>query len=188
MFGLNLNKERKYLLIGGIILLLIGFIYRMLPFFYSFQPAADEILLKKRNIIKYKQMVQKGNELDSKLMVLNRVLDRAESRLLTGKTPALAAVEIQNIINDITSRSDVDIKTTRVLKPEELKATNYLSIPLKFNISCTIRQLKEILYRIETSAKFILAREVRLRTVRRRNMEQIQSTLTVAGFMKKDEH
>ncbi|RLB85188.1 MAG: hypothetical protein DRH24_02825 [Deltaproteobacteria bacterium] len=183
MFGFKINKEKRYILIAGTALLLLGLIYRFSPgldFFYSSQ---EEILLKKKKLFKYRQLVQEKNVFEKKLISLNRTLDRAESALLKGKTSALAAVELQNILKKMTGESQVGIKTMRVLKPEETEKEKYLGILVQFTFASTTRQLKEILYKIETSAKLLAIRELRIRNFRRRQAGQIQTTIVAEGFM-----
>ena len=183
MFGFKINKEKRYILIAGTALLLLGLIYRFSPGLDFFHSSQEEILLKKKKLFKYRQLVQEKNVFEKKLISLNRTLDRAESALLKGKTSALAAVEPQNILKKMTGESQVGIKTMRVLKPEETEKEKYLGILVQFTFASTTRQLKEILYKIETSAKLLAIRELRIRNFRRRQAGQIQTTIVAEGFM-----
>lgn len=185
-----MTTERKYILIGGAILLLLGAVYRFYPDTEMFQPMGGDIALKERKIIKYRQMVQERNKLNAELISLNRALERAESGLLTGETPALAAVDIQNILNDIANRAQVQVQAMRVLTPEESDKESpekalYLKIPVQITLISGTRQLKEVLYQIETSLKFLKISEMRVRVNNLRDAEKIYSTLTVEGIMKK---
>jgi len=184
MLQLNVDKRKKYIFIIGAILLLLGLVYRSFPFLQGLQAAGEEIVLKERQVAKYRQMVHQTNGFEARLISLNRTLDRAESGLLTGDTPALAAVDIQNILNKIAGGSDVEIRTVRVLKTKELDEGDYLSVPVQFTITPTIKQLKEILYRIETSSKYLTVKKIRITVPRRKGPEKIQSDLTVVGVMK----
>lgn len=186
LFELRLSKERKYILIAGGVLLFIGLLYRGIPFFLDIFSGSEEIAVKTRKLIKYRQAVQVRNKLEETLRSLNRTLVRAESRLLVGDTPALCAVDIQNILNEIANRTKVEIKTMLVLKPKHKKEVKYMSIPVKISISSTIEQLKETLYRIASSPKIMKVKDIQIRTGRRNKdrVEQIDSTITVEGFMK----
>ncbi|OQX24503.1 MAG: hypothetical protein BWK80_20500 [Desulfobacteraceae bacterium IS3] len=183
-----MNKERKYILIGGAILLLIGAIYRFFPEIEAFQPSGEEIVLKQKKLIKYRQTVQERSQTDAKLIALNRSLERSEAGLLNGETPALAAVDIQNILNQIASKSKVEVKAMRVLEPAEpedgppVKA-QFLRIPVQITVNSTIRQFKEILYGIETSSKLLRITEMKITAGRSKPAEQIYSSLVVEGFM-----
>ena len=140
--------------------------------------------MKEMQLAKYRQMVQKGKDLQAKHISLIRTLEQLESGLLTGETPALAAVDVQNILNEVASRSEVEIKTVRVLKPEKMDEENYLSVPVQFTIRSTIRQLKEMLYRIETSPKYLTIKKIKINVRHTRGLRQLQSDLTVSGVMK----
>jgi hypothetical protein len=186
MLKFNISKERKYILIGGGVLLLLGLLYRFFPIIQDLQPAGSEIILKKQQIAKYLKKIQKRDKLESRLTTLNRNLARAELGLLTGETTALAAVDIQNILSEITKKIDIEIKTMRVIKSVDLENMNYLSIPVQFTLKSTIRQLKDLLYKIESSPKFLTISNIKIRNTSGKQPEQIQSTITVSGFLKKE--
>jgi hypothetical protein len=183
-----MNKERKYILIGGALLLLIGAVYRFFPEIEAFQPSGEEIVLKQKKLIKYRQTVEERSQTDAKLIALNRSLERSEAGLLNGETPALAAVDIQNILNQIAGKSKVEVKAMRVLEPAEpedgppIKA-QFLRIPVQITVNSTIRQFKEILYGIETSSKLLRITEMKITAGRSKPAEQIYSSLVVEGFM-----
>jgi type II secretory pathway component PulM len=191
MLKFKIDKQKKYILLAVGILLLFGIIYRFFPFFQGIQEAGAEIVLKERQLAKYRQMVQEGDDLQAKINFLTRTLKQVEFGLLTGETPALAAVNVQNTLNEVASKSELEIKRVRVLKPEKMDGENYLIVPVQFTISSTIGQLKEILYRIESSPKYLTIKKIRI-SVRhgrhRTDLGQIQSDLTVAGVMKLPEN
>ena len=188
----KIDKQKKYILLAAGILLLFGIIYRFFPFFKGIQEAGAEIVLKERQLAKYRQMVQEGDDLQTKINFLTRTLKQVEFGLLTGETPALAAVNVQNTLNEVANRSELEIKRVRVLKPEKMDGEKYLIVPVQFTISSTIGQLKEILYRIESSPKYLTIKKISI-SVRhgrrqRADLGQIQSDLTVAGVMKLPEN
>lgn len=181
----NISKERKIILIAGVVLLLMGVIYRYFPVFDSFTSLDDEIALKEQKLIKYRKMVQERNELEQKLIRLNRILERAESGLLTGDTPSLAAVDIQNIINKIAGNIGAEVLTMRVLKVDEKEETLYMAIPVQVTFRSRMRQLKELLYMIEDNPKLLKISDFRIRMIHGKEEGEIQATLTVEGFMKR---
>ena len=181
-----MSKERKYLLMGGGVLLVLGVLYRFFPVIQDLKPAGSEIIFKKQQIAKYCQKIQKGKNLESRRIALNRNLGRAESGLLAGETPALAAVDIQNILSDITRKIDIEIKTMRVIKSIDIENMNYVSIPVRFTLNSTVRQLKDLLYQIETSNKFLIISKMKIRNTSGKQPEQISSTITVSGLLKKE--
>jgi Tfp pilus assembly protein PilO len=116
---------------------------------------------------------------------LNRIIENAESGLLEGKTPALGAVDVQNILKEITDKNDMEVLTMRVMKPENKEEDIYMIIPVQITIRCSVRQLKEVIYQIESSSRLLRISDCRIRVIRGRVEGQVQATLTVQGFMKK---
>lgn len=188
MFKLNLTKTRKTLLIIGACMLLFALVYRIFPTLQNLWDTSDDIGLKERQLAKYRKMVRGGDELKIRLASLRSVLKQGESGLLTGKTPSLAAADIQNILRDIATKSKVEIKTVGVLKPEEAEYGNYIHIPVKLTVTATIRTLTEFLYGIVSSPKYLTVKKVRIRVVSRRKSDQIKSDITIYGLLKKREN
>ncbi len=185
MFKLKVDKKKKYILIIGAVLLLFGLIFRIFPFIRGLDPGDEKIILQQRQLVKYRQMIEQKEDLENKVVNLNKFLERMESGLLSGKTPSLAAADIQNLLNEIVSKSGVALKTVKVLKAEESENIDYISIPVQFSVDTNIRQLKEILYGIETSRKYLKTREIKVSARRRRrNLRSIRSDITVVGLMK----
>ena len=186
MLRFNISKERKYILIGGGVLLVLGVLYRFFPVIQDLRPAGSEIIFKKQQIAKYRQKIQKRKNLESRLTALNRDFKRAESGLLDGETPALAAVDVQNILSEITREIDIEIKSMRVIKSMDLENMNYAYIPVQFTLESTVGQLKDLLYQIETSNKFLVISKMKIRNIKGKQPEEIESTITVSGLLKKE--
>ena len=179
------DKRRKYLLIAGAVLLLFGFTYWLFPYFEGIQGGETDIAAQKKRIAKYRQTVKGRGELEARLATLSKSLEVAETGLLTGKTAALAAVDIQTVLNEIALGSGVEIKSVQVLKSQKQDSDPYVSVPVQVNVSATIRQLKDILYKIEASTKFFLTVErIGISVVGAAGPGQIRVDITVSGIMK----
>jgi hypothetical protein len=185
--SIKINKERKYILIGGAVLLFFGLIYRFYPSIHGLVSISDEIAIKKNHIEKYINVVNQRDRIDKERLNLNRILNRVESGLFTGETPSLAAVELQNILNDIAHANNIKINTMQVLKETESGEHNYINIPVRFSFNSNLLQLKEILYEIEASPKLLIITEMNVDLPRRKQEGEIRSTITVQGVMKHKE-
>ncbi|MDD5722763.1 MAG: type II secretion system protein GspM [Syntrophales bacterium] len=183
MISLSFTRERKYILIGGAILLFFGLVYTGFPLFHGIADRGAQIAIKEKQLEKYRQFIEEGKGLKRRLSALTSSLRQGESGLLRGKTPALAAVDMQNILNVITQKSGVEITSVRVLKTTKQEGTKYLSVPVRFSIGLTTRQLKEILYGIETSDRYLTVREMDIYAPERKSREQLRVDMTVDGFM-----
>lgn len=181
------DKRRRSLLIVGAVLLLVGLVYRFYPSYEGMTGGETDVEAAKNRIAKYRQVVNGKGELEARLVSLKKSLERAEAGLLTGTTAALAAVDIQNTLNEIALACGVEIKSMQVLKPQGQKqeAEFYISVPVQFSVTLTIRQLKDMLYRIEAFPEFFLTLQwIRINAVGAREPEQIRCDMAIAGMMK----
>lgn len=184
MHNLRIDIQKKYVFIVLLVLLSLGIIYRFSPDFQELVSPEQEVLLKDSTLIKYRKIVSAGKGLDKRLVSLSSSLKQLETRLLSGKTTSLAAVEIQQIFNGLAGKSNVQVTRVKVLKPEELDQKDYLRIPVEFYILPTIRQLKEVLYRIENSKKFLRVIKINTKFSTNKTM-RLRCRITTAGFMKR---
>ncbi len=182
----NVDFKRKHIFIALAVLIFLAVAYRFVPFFEEILSPGEEIELKERRLIKYQKMIDSGKNIEKRLDALNKTNKQLESRLLTGKTPSLAAVEIQKIMEEAVGKSNVQISSVKVLKPEELVQRDYSRIPVEFHILPTMKQLKEILYRLESSQKSLSVKKIVVRQYSTKG-RKLRCRITVAGFMKRAE-
>lgn len=188
---LIMDKKRRYLLIAVAVLLLFGLAFRLFPFIQGIDLGGADIAVKEKRVAKYRQTVKGRGELEAKLVSVNKSLEKAESGLLTGKTAALAAVDVQNTLNEIVTGSGVELRSVQVLKSQNQNqnqkqdAELYISVPVQFMVSVTTRQLKDILYKIEASPKFFLTVErIGISLAGAGGPGQMRCDITVSGIMK----
>ena len=182
---LIIDKRRRYLLIAGAVLLLFGFAYWLLPYVEGIRGGETDIAAQKKRIAKYLQTVKGRGELDARVASLSKSLERAEAGLLTGKTAALAAVDIQNVLSEIAVGSGIELRSVVVPKLQPKDTEQYVSVPVAFTVSASIRQLKDLLYKIEASPKFFLTVEkIGISVAGAGSPGQIRCDVTVSGIMK----
>lgn len=179
-----MDKKRKYFLIALVVVLSIAVLFQYAPEMRLAVSTGGDVDLMERQVAKYRKAVLKKDQLQSMLTQMDRSLNLAESGLLTGNTKAIAAVDIQNILNALAEQSDVRLKTLRVLKPATEDGNVYTPIPVQITFDASIRQVKEIVYRIENANKLLRIPSVRVKLMKNKSHDVVQATLTVEGFMK----
>jgi hypothetical protein len=187
MPGISLDRRTKILVAAGCLLLIAGLAYRFQPSIQDLLGPGEEIAIKEKQLGKYRQMARSAELLTERYKANIKVLNKLRSGLLSGTTPALAAVDIQNILNGIAVKRGIEIRKVRVLKPEEMADAEYISIPVQFTLSSTIRQLKGVLYGIENASRYLSIKKITIRvprTAKSKPQAMIQADLTVAGIMK----
>jgi hypothetical protein len=192
LISLQLRKRRKIIVAGLALLALLAMIYFFNSFNQSSKRFNEALAVKQDQLAKYRQKVLEKKAVNKELLSLQTTFKRAEAALLTGKTPSLAAAEIQEIVSKITKAAGGQIMTVRVLQPDQSGKQMYLAIPVEVTINSTMRQLSQLLYKLDRSAKLLRIAKLGIRSsagrsrfARRANTANIVTTLTVEGFVKK---
>ena len=183
----KVDFRRKHVLVALAILLSLAVVYRFFPFFQEVFSPNQEIELTEKRLVKYHEMIDSGKNIDKRLASLTKTAKELESRLLTGKTSSLAAVEVQKIMQETAGKSNVQISSVKVLSPENLDERGYLLVPVEFRMLPTMRQLKEILYQLQASQKYLTVRKIVVQDYSNRD-RRLRCNITVAGSMKRAEN
>ncbi len=171
-------------------LLMVGGVYRMWPQTEDIFAVDDTIAIKKKRLVKYQKMLYAVGALEKELTLLESARKRGEAGLLNGKTPYLAAADIQKVVHEIAKKSQVEIQSVRVLKPKNVVGSPYLSIPVQVVIKGVMRQLTQFLYQIIQSSKYLTVQKMRINVTRRRLRGKadvsklIKADITINGFIK----
>ncbi len=185
---IGFDRRTKLLLAVGCVLLIAGVGYRFQPRIQGIWSPNEEIVIKEKQLKKYRKIAKSGKLLAERIKANEKVMKKLQAGLLSGTTPALAAVDIQNILNDIAVKSGIEIRKVRVLKPEEMDDAEYIGIPVQFTLSSTVRQLKGILYGIDNASRYLSVKKITIkvpRAGRSKPQAKIQADVTVAGMMKR---
>jgi len=183
----TLTRERKIILTVGAVLLLLGLIYNLAPTVRGVFSEDEALSLKEQKLIKYLAKVNQKASYVKQAKALQSRLQRIEAGLLTPKTPALAAVDIQTMVRDIAVRHGAEVKTMRILSTASSEDNAYLAIPVEVTLTSNVRQLLEVLYGIETSSRLLHVTDITARAAGGRRGDTILATMTVEGFMKQQE-
>ena len=191
MISLQLIKGRKIIVAGFALLVCLAMIYLFDALNLSTHIFDEELNLKQQNLAKYRQKVLEKKVVETELLRLQNIFNRAEAALLTGKTPSLAAAEIQEIVTNLTKAPGVQIMTVRILQPDRSGKDMYLAIPVEVTITSTMRELTQLLYKLDSSTKLLRIAKLNIRSRGSRSSRGVAqdsvkliTTLTVEGFVK----
>ena len=194
MISLQLRKRRKIIVAGLALMALAAMFYLFNSLNRSTYRFNEALNLKQDKLGKYRQKVLEKKVMERELLSLQTTFKQAEAALLTGKTVSLAAAEIQQIVTNITNAAGAQIMTVRILQPDRSAKEMYLAIPVEVTINSTMRQLTQLLYKLDNSTKLlsiaklgIKSRAGRSRLVRGVSTANLITTLTVEGFVKTEE-
>ena len=178
-------KQYQRLLIVGAVLLVLGTLYRFYPDLGQFFSQGGDTDTKLKRLTKYYEKIQTRDALQASTIDLTRRVEQAERVLLDAETPSLAAVEIQNILNEIIYGSQMDVVSIRVLQATDGPVEGYLTVPVQLTIKLTVRQILDLLHRIESSQPLLAISAMSVRRQQAQNSDTVHATFTIEGYMKK---
>ena len=114
--------------------------------------------------------------------MLERHVDEASVGLLPGPTAPLAASALQKIMKDLAAGAAVDVRSERVLTPQELSGV--LEIPLELTVAGSIRQIVTLLARLERVTSTVAVKDMKIRVAAPGQPRELLATLLVAGYLR----
>ena len=165
----------------GVAIILAGYVYLVEPTrartreLAMLIPVREEILSKRRALIAQRAAYQ------GRLEEISRAAEQASARLLPGATPPLAASELQKLVKELASQSNVEVRSERILTPVE--RGRLLEVPLEITVAGGIRDLVMLLYRLEGTGKILTLQELKVRVVSVGQPKELLTTLVVSGYI-----
>src|SRR3989442_1448332 len=134
-----------------------------------------------RLLVRRMDLLARRNQIAADLEDANARAERLNGRLLTAPAPAGAASAPQKLGEDRAAAGRTGTRRERILPPEE--RGELLEIPVEIAVSAEIRQLVDLLARVESAQKLLTVKDLRVRVVNVSQPKELLATLTVSGFI-----
>ncbi len=141
-------------------------------------PVREQVLERRQELVGRRAAI--ANELTATTARIQEL----SARLLTAATPAVAASELQKLTKDMAAQASTEIRSERILPPVE--RGELLEIPIEIAVAGEIRQLVELLGRVERAQKLMAVQDLKVRVVNVTRPRELLATLTVSGFILPD--
>lgn len=138
-------------------------------------PAREQVLQQKRELIARRASIA------TELAATSAKFDKLAEGFLTSATPAVAASELQKIVKDMAAQAKTEVRSERILPPAD--RGELLEIPVEIAVSCEIRQLVDLLARLESAEKLLPVQDLKVRVVNLSQPKELLVTLTISGFI-----
>jgi type II secretory pathway component PulM len=182
MIGNLSRRERTIVLAGGgLLLLVLAWLFIVAPLRDRSSATSDLVPERERALTRRLDLLARRGQIAAELDTANARVDRLASRLLTAAAPAVAASELQKLVKDMAAEATTEIRSERILPPEE--RGELLEIPIEIAVSAEIRQLVDLLARVEGAQKLLTVKDLRVRVVNVSQPKELLATLTVSGFI-----
>ena len=182
----RLKFSQKKVLWGlvAIVLLILLYAFGILPLVEAKKKAEEEILLKRRALLKYEEYLGNRKVYEEELDRTQKQYEVIERRLLAGETPQLGAANLQEIVRRLSEKDGVSIRSFRMLEPKETDSYRKISIQIDFNPNNSMLNLGQFIYDIENHEKELMISEMDLLVLNIRMPNQIQGSMVISGVMK----
>ena len=182
MIGNLSPRERTVVLAGGgVLVVVLAWLFVIAPLRDRSREASDLVPERERALTRRLDLLARRNQSSTDLEAATARVERLSARLLTAAVPAVAASELQKLVKDMAAEATTEIRSERILPPEE--RGELLEIPVEIAVSGEIRQLVDLLARVEGSQKLLTVKDLRVRVVNVSQPRELLATLTVSGFI-----
>ena len=182
MIGNVSGRERTLIVLGVIAgVIVLGWTFVVQPIRDRNRSAADLVPVREQVLARRLELVARKGAIARDLDSTNAQIQALSDRFLPAATPAVAASELQKLTKEMAAQAATEIRSERILPPVE--RGEVLEIPVEIAVSGEIRQLVDLLARLETAPKMLTVQDLRIRVVNVSQPKELLATLTVSGFI-----
>jgi type II secretory pathway component PulM len=175
-------REKKYLIAGGAIVLVVVVFYAVTTLIPDREKLAVDVENQKRMLVRYREMIAQEDSLKSRLDKYGERLKKDMDRLLTGDTPSMAGAELQRVLSDIAAQNGVEINRKNA-RPEQKIQDAVVKVSVQIETNCGPDQLVQFLSAVENYPKFLTIDELSITSYRIQKRLEIHPIITVAGYI-----
>src|SRR5262245_6676880 len=179
----NLSRRERTLvgLAVGIAVLVLGWQVIVVPIRDRNRTASELVPVREQVLSRRQDLVGRKAAIMAELEATNKRLESLNERFLPAGTPAVAASELQKLVKGMASQASTEVRSERILPPVE--RGELLEIPLEIAVSGEIRQLVDLLARLEQAPKLLAIQDLKVRVVNITQPKELLATLTLSGFI-----
>ena len=182
---MNISKrDKKVLMIGALVVgLFLVINYVISPFIESENDIQEETEQKEMLLQKYERVINQREEIEKKLAKMKREQGDLSKKLLKGSTTSLAAAEMQKMLENISKKHDLELKSVKVKDAEEIG--EFLAIPLEIRLTTDLNSTRKFLADLEKNSKYLIIPHLKTSVKNQRDPKEVIVTLVVMGFFMK---
>jgi Tfp pilus assembly protein PilO len=182
VIGALSQRERRFVGLGFLgLVLVLGWTFVVQPMADRESATKELVPGRSQALARRLDLLARRDAISKDLEGVNAELERLSARFLTEAAPAVAASELQKLTKEMAAQASTEIRSERILPPVE--RGELLEIPVEIAVSGEIRQLVDLLSKLEASQKLLTVQDLRVRVVNVSQPKELLATLTVSGFI-----
>jgi len=179
----NMSRRERLLIGGGVLagLLVVGWEFVVQPIQERFRAAAELTPVRERALARRLELISRKHAIARELEAANGRLQAVSDRFLLGATPAVAASELQKLAKEMAVKSSTEFRSERIMPPVE--RGDLLEIPVEIAVQAEIRQIVDLLTRLEQTPKLLTVQDLKIRALNMIAPKELLVTITISGFI-----
>jgi Tfp pilus assembly protein PilO len=179
----NLSRRERLIVGVGIaaVVLIGGWFVLVQPLRDSSRQAEELVPVREQQLSRRQELVNRKATIAAELQTMNNHIEALNARFLPAGTPAVAASELQKLVKDLAAAATTEVRSERILPPVE--RGELLEIPIEITVSGEIKQLVDLLARLDGAPKLLTVQDLRVRVVNISQPKDLLATLTLSGFI-----
>ena len=180
------HRDKKVMIVGGVFIICYAlFVFVVQPIHGKQETVEKQIQDKILFIQKYQEIVKQKSYYEEKSIKNKSIHTALSQKFLNETNPALAAASQQRLLEELARQTGVNIVRVRIDKPKYME--KLLTITTQITARSTLRNLTRFVHMLESNKKFMIIEEVSAQRTNKKDLEELQSQLTISGFIKKME-
>ncbi len=180
----KISQKKALWVIAGIAICILIYAFAVVPLIEAEKKVEEEIALKKRTILKYKEYLQNRKAVEEDLDRTLKQYEEVRERLLPGETPQIGSASLQEIVKGLSEKNSIAIRSFRMVEPKEVDTYRKISIQVDFNPISSMLNLGHFIYDIEHHQKELMISEMDLLVFNIRMPNSVQGSMVISGLMK----
>jgi len=146
------------------------------------QRHSSEMVPERKQVLeRRRELLARKSAITAELAEADAKIEKLSARFLTAAVPAVAASELQKLTKDMVTQAGTETRSERILPPVE--NGEILVIPVEIAVSGEIRQLVDLLGRLEDSPKLLTVQDLKIRVVNVNQPKDLLATIVVQGYV-----
>jgi type II secretory pathway component PulM len=179
----TLSRRERAIVVAGVAAVLVVLVWQFAvePLLQRSRDLAELVPAREALLVRGQDKVARKAAITAELEAVTARLDKVGERFLPAGTPAVAASELQKTIKELASQAATEVRSERILPP--IERGELLEVPIEVTVSGEIRQLVDLLHRLDTTPKLLSVQDVKIRVVNVSQPKDLLATLTLSGFI-----
>ena len=180
----NLSRRERTIILGAVVVaaIVVGWLFVVEPIRERNEITAELVPVRQELLTRRRELVARKDTVASDLQAIDQQIDKLSARFLTAAAPAVAASELQNIAKEMAAAAKTETRSERILPTVE--RGELVEIPIEIAVSGEIRQLVDLLSRIESAPKLIRVQDLKVRVMNITQPKELLATMTLSGFIR----